>query len=107
MKAVIGDDALDAAGADGVAELPELPGDDRGADRRIEEAEADGQPDDLVGAAVVGFGPTGFRGQGGGTRTQIERAQLVLALAAEIELAGRLGRAETPALAGQQHGQAA
>ncbi|MCX6878782.1 MAG: hypothetical protein NTW21_33970, partial [Verrucomicrobia bacterium] len=46
-------DAFDAAGADGVAELPELLGDDLGADRRIGEAEADGQPDDLVGAAVV------------------------------------------------------
>ena len=78
MKAVVGDDPFDAAGADGVAELAELLGDDLGADRRIEEAQADGQPDDLVGAAVVGFGAAAFRGQGGGARGQVERAQLVV-----------------------------
>ena len=41
------------------------------------------------------------------TAGQIESAQLIVTLAAEFKLPGRLGRAALPALAGQQHGQAA
>ena len=56
MEAVIGDDPFDAALADGMTLLADFLSDDGGGRVRVEEATADDQTDDLVGAAVIGFG---------------------------------------------------
>ena len=56
MKAEVGDDPLDAAGADGVAGLADFLCQDAGGSFRIQKAVANDLLADLVGAAVGGFG---------------------------------------------------
>ena len=56
LQAVIGDDPFDAALADGVILLADFLSDNLGGGIWIEEATADDQTDNLVGAAVIGFG---------------------------------------------------
>ena len=63
MQAVIGDDPFDAALANGVALLADFLSDDFGGGSRIQEAAADDQAHDLIGAAVIGFWSRGLQEQ--------------------------------------------
>ena len=90
MKAEVGDDAFDAACADGEAGLAKFLGDDVGGDVGIEKALADDLADGLIGAFGGGFGSTllteeslaavGFEGI----------AELEIALLGEAEFASGL-----------------
>jgi hypothetical protein len=57
LQAVISDDSFHAALADGMTLLADFLSDDFGAGIGVEEATADDQAHDLIGAAVIGFGP--------------------------------------------------
>ena|SRR5262249_47897110 len=73
----------------------------------IQEAVADDQPDDLLGAAVISLGAARFQSQ---TQSPIlfeGRQQLVITLAAEVELFSGVRGALAFALADDEHSQAA
>ena len=107
MQTVIGDDAFDAALADSVVLLADFLSDDFRGRIRIEEATADHQAHDLVGAAVVGFRSWGLQDQPLGASLQEVSQDLVITLAGEIKFFSGPGRAEAFALALDEHGQAA
>lgn len=105
MKAVVGDDAFDAAGTDDPARLAELLGDDVGGGVGVEEAVADDLADDFVGAAGGAFGAAFLAEQRGGAAVGERLAELEVALLAEAELACGGGGAEALALAFDEHGE--
>lgn len=107
MQAVVGDDPFDAALADGMTLLPDFLSDDGGGRIWVEKATTDGQADDLVGAAVIGFGSRGLQQQPLGAFFIKSGQDLVIALAGEIVSLSGLGRAEALTLAFDEHGQAA
>jgi hypothetical protein len=79
---------LDTAGADEVAGLANLLGQDAGGSFRVKEAVANHLLADLIGAAVGGFGAALEALQSQGAALLEKRAQLEIALLAEAELAG-------------------
>src|SRR5207253_1861473 len=93
--------------AEGMALLPDFLRDDGGGGIRIKEAAADDQAYDLIGAAVVGLGSRGMQQQTLGAVLVKSGQDLVIALAGEIIFLSGLGRAQTFALAFDEHGQAA
>jgi hypothetical protein len=105
LKAVVGDDAFDAAGTDDPAGLAELLGDDIGGGVRVEEAVADDLADDFVGTAVEAFGTAFLAEEGGGAAVGERLAELEVALFTEAELACGGGGAEALALAFDEHGE--
>ena len=107
MKAVIGDDAFDAALTNGMRLLADFLRDDGWGTIGIEETTADNQADDLIGAAVIGLGTWGLQAQA--LRAfRIESGQdLVIALAGEIIFLSGFGWAEPFALTFNEHSQAA
>ncbi len=105
MQAEVGDDALDTAGAEGVAGLAELLGHHRRTGIRIQKAVADDLLADLFGAAVGGFGAAFLALQGQGAPAQEGLAELEVTGFAEAELAGGGQRARAFAFAFVEHGQ--
>src|SRR5216683_608209 len=105
LKAVVSDDAFDAARTDDPAGLAELLGDDVGGGVGVEEAVADDLADDFVGAAVEAFGAAFLAEQGGGAAVGERLAELEVALFTEAELARGGGGAEALALAFDEHGE--
>jgi hypothetical protein len=105
LKAVVGDDAFDAAGANDPTGLAEFLGDDVSGGFGIEEAMANDLADDFVGAAVVAFGSAGLAAEGGGAERGEGVSELEIALFAEAELACGLEGSEALALALDEHGE--
>ena len=88
LKAVIGDDPLDTAPADGEVGLAELLGDDIGGSVGIQEAVAQDLADRLVGTPIIGFG-AGLLRLEGGEATALEGIEdLIIALTAIAILLG-------------------
>jgi hypothetical protein len=106
LQAVIGDDAFDAALADGVVLLADFLSDDFGGRIRIKEAAADGQADDLIGAAVIGFGSRGLQEQTLGALLEEAGQDLVITLAREVVFLSGFGGTQTFALAFDEQGEA-
>jgi len=107
LQAVIGDDPFDAAQAEGQTRLAEFLDDDGGGDLGIQKTVAQDLADELVGAAIVGFG-TGLLGlEGGQAALLIIRQHLVIALAAEAVFFGGVGDLRLQALAFDEHEEAA
>ena len=107
MKAVIGDDPFDAALTNGMRLLADFLSDDGRRTIGIQEATADDQADDLIGAAVIGLGTWGLQEQALRALRKEGGQDLVIALAGEIIFLSGLGWAESFALALDEHGQAA
>ena len=107
MQAVIGDDSFDAAQADGMVLLADFLGDDGGGGIWIEEATADDQAHDVIGAAEMSFRSPCLEEQALGALLAKIRQDLVITLAGEIVFSSSLGRTETFALAVDEHGEAA
>jgi hypothetical protein len=105
LQAEVGEDTLDAAGAEGVAGLADFLGQDGGRSVRIQEAMADDLLADRLSAAVGGFGAALLALQGAGAARLIEPAQLEIALLAEAEFAGSGQGAVGFAFAFVEHGQ--
>src|SRR5216683_2622456 len=105
LKAVVSDDAFDAARTDDPAGLAELLGDDVGGGVGVEEAVADDLADDFVGAAVATFGAAFLAEQGGAAAVGERLAELEVALLREAELACGGGGAEALAFAFDEHGE--
>jgi hypothetical protein len=105
LKAILGDDALDAAHTDGIAQLPQLLGHDLGRGFSIEEQVADDLAHDLLGSSVVVLRarlvilkchrPAGME----------LLQQLVVALAGVTELAHHGGDVRRFALSLEEHGE--
>src|SRR5712692_4876536 len=87
--------------------LADFLSDDSGGRICIEEATTDDQANDLVGAAVVGLGSWPLQEQTFGAFLVKGGQDLVIALAGEVIFLSGLGRAQTFALALDEHGQAA
>ncbi len=104
MQAEFGDDALHTAGAEPVATLPELLGQDRGGSVGIEKAVPNDLLADLVRAAGGAFGAALLALQGAGPLLLVELAQLEVALLAEAEFVGGGQRAGGFAFAFVEHG---
>ena len=105
MKAELGDDPFDGASADGLPGLTQLLAEDGGRGVGIQKAIADDLLDDLVGAAVVGFGAALLVLEGEGTALFEGLAQLEVALLGVAELAGGGQGAEAFALAFVEQGE--
>ena len=73
----------------------------------IEEATADDQADDLIGAAVIGLGIWGLQEQALSALGKEGGQDLVITLAGEIIFLSGLGWTDAIALALDEHGQAA
>jgi hypothetical protein len=107
LQAVIGDDPFDAAQTDGKAGLAQFLGDDFGGSLGIQKAVAQDLPDDLVGAAIRGFG-TGLLGQEGGQAAlPVVGEHWVIALAAKAVFLRGVGDLRPQALAFDEHEEAA
>jgi hypothetical protein len=106
LKAILLDDALHAAGADGEAGLAELLGDDVGRGVGVEEAVADDLAFGLVGADGVGLGAALLHQEGRGPSLLETVEHLIIPLSGEAVLAGGLEGAEALALALDEHDQA-
>jgi hypothetical protein len=87
--------------------LAQLLGNDLCGSFGIQETMPDGQPDYGLGAAVIGLGAALFQSQAQSAPGLEGLEQLIIALAAEVELPGGLGGAAALALADHEHGQAA
>jgi len=105
LEAEVGDDALDAALADGEVLLNQLLGDDCGGAVGIEETLRDDASDDFGGAAVIGFGAGWLGLEGLGTALAKGGQQLVVALAAVAKARGNLDDRAIGALASDEHGE--
>jgi hypothetical protein len=106
LQAVIGDDALDGAEADGEVSLAELLGDDFRRSVWIQEEVAEDLTHRLVGPAVVGFG-AGFLGLESGQAAVVKSGQqLIIALAAVAVFLGDGEDVLLQALAFQEHEEA-
>jgi hypothetical protein len=101
----MGDDAFDAAGADGPAGLTEFWGDDGRGGLGIEEAMANDLANDFVGAAGGTLGAAFVAVQGQGAAVGEGLAELEVALFAEAEFAGGLDGAKAFARAFEEHGE--
>jgi hypothetical protein len=107
LQAVIGDDALDRAQADGEVSLAQLLGDDVGGGVGVQEEVAQDLADGLVGAAVVGLG-TFFLGLEGQEAAVLEAVQeLIIAGTGEAVFVGDGADAGLEALAFEEHEEAA
>jgi hypothetical protein len=107
LQAVIGDDPFDAAQTDGEPGLAELLGDDLGGGVGVQEAVAQDLPDNLVGAAIIGFG-AGLLGLESRQATPLViREHLVIALAAKAMFLRRVGNLRLQTLAFDEHEEAA
>lgn len=89
MQSKVGDDAPDAAGANGLANLAELLSDDLGGGFRVKKTLADDLADGLIGATVVRLGPGLVVDQGGNAVAGEGIFELEIALLAVAE--GRRG----------------
>ena len=107
MQAVIGDDPFDAALADGMILLADFLSDDGRGRIWIEEPAADDQAHDLIGAAVLRFRTPRLEEQALGALLAEIGQDLIIALAGEVIFLSGVGRAETFALAVDEHGEAA
>ena len=106
LKAVIGDDPLDTAPADGEVGLAELLGDDIGGRVGIQEAVAQDLADRLVGTPIIGFG-AGLLRLEGGEATALEGIEdLIIALTAIAILLGDGGDVGFQTFAFDQHEEA-
>ena len=106
MKAVIGEDALDAAQADGEVGLAKLLGDHVRGGLRVQEAVAQDLADGLVGASVIGFGAGLLRLQGGESTLLKIGQELIIAWARETVFLGEAGDVSLEALAFHEHEEA-
>jgi len=107
LQAVIGDDPLDAAQADGEMSLPQFLGDDLRGRVGVQKAMAQDLAHGLVGAAIVGFG-SGLLGLQGGEAAGLEGVEyLVIALAAITIFPGDRVDAGLQTLAFDEHEEAA
>jgi hypothetical protein len=106
LQAVIGDDALDRTQADGKVGLVEFLGDDIGRGVWIQEQIAQDLADQLVGAAVIGFGAGLFGLEGGKAVVLKSLQQLVVALATVAIFLGDQGDVLLQALAFDEHEEA-
>ena len=106
MQAVIGDDPFDAPLANGMGLLADFLGDDSGGTIWIQEATADDQAHDPVGATVIGLGSWSLEEQALGAMLEKIIQDLVITLAGEIVFLSGLGRAQSFALAFDEHGEA-
>lgn len=107
MQAVIGDDPFDAAQTDGETSLPQFLGDDLRRSIGIQKAIAQDLADDLIGAAIVGFGSGLLELQGGETALLEGREDLVITLAAITIFSSDRSDLGFQALAFDQHEEAA
>ena len=82
-------------------------GDDRGGTIWIQEATADDQAHDLIGAAIIRLGSRSLQEQALGAIFAEIREDLIITLAGEVIFLSGLGRAEFFALALDEHGEAA
>lgn len=107
MKAVIGDDALDAALANLEVGLAKLLRDDLGGGLRVQEEVAQDLAHDLVGAAVIGLGASlvGLEGEQAALPEVVQ--ELIIALAAEAVFLGEVEDVALEALAFDEHEEAA
>ena len=105
LQAELGHDPFDGAGADGLAGLAQFLGDDGGRGGRIQEAITHDLLDDLIGAAIVGFGAALLILQGQGAALFENLAQLEVALLGIAEFLGGGNGAGAFALAFVEHGQ--
>ena len=88
MQTKLGDDAFDGTGTNGLAGLAQLLADHGGGGVGIQEAITDDLLDDLVGAAIVGFGAALLVLQGQGAAGSEGLTQLEVALLGIAELGG-------------------
>jgi hypothetical protein len=103
LQAVIGDNALDGADADGVVGLAQLLRDDLGRSIRVQEQVAQDPTHGFIGPAIVGSG-AGFLGLKSRKAALLEGVeQLIVALAAVAVLLGDGGDVLLEALAFQEH----
>jgi hypothetical protein len=107
LQAVIGDDPFDAAQTEGQTRLAEFLDDDGGGDLGIQKTVAQDLADELVGAAVVGFGAGLPRLEGGQAALLVVGEHLVITLAAEAVFFGGVGDLRVQALAFDQHQETA
>ena len=105
MQAKLGHDALDAAGADGMAALSQLLRNDRRRGIRVEETVADHLLNDLIGAPIMSFGTALVVLQRKGAAFGEGRTQLEIALFGIAKLARRRQRTQAFALAFIEHGE--
>ena len=106
MQAVIGNDSLDAALANWELSLAQLLSDHRRGGIGIQKAVAQDLPNDLLGAAVIGFG-TGLVGRQSEQPTGfVVLQELVITLAAETILLGDVDDVVFQTLAFQEHEEA-
>ena len=105
METEVGDDAFDAALADGEVFLNQFLGDDFGGAVGIEESLGDDASDDFGGAAMIGLGTRGLGLKGLGTAFAEGGQELVVALAAVAEARGNLGDRAIGTLTGDEHGE--
>jgi len=106
LQAVISDDALHRADAEGQVGLAQLLGDDLRGGFRVQEPVAQDLTHRFVGAAVVGFG-AGFLGLESGQAALLESLQqLIVALPAIAVFAGHSDDVGLQALAFQEHEEA-
>jgi hypothetical protein len=101
----LGHDPFDGAGADGLTGLAQFLADDGGRGGRVQEAITNHLLDDLIGAAIVGFGAALLILQGRGSALLESLAQLEVALLGIAEFLGGSNRAGAFALAFVEHGQ--
>jgi len=87
--------------------LADFLSDDSGGRIWIEEATADNQAHDLIGAAVIGFRSTSLEEQPLGAVLAEIGEDLIITLASEVILLSGFGRAETLTFPFDEHGQAA
>ena len=105
METEVGDDAFDAALADGEVFLNQLLGDDFDGAVGIEESLGDDATDDFWGAAMIGLGTRGLGLKGLGTAFAEGSQELVVALAAVAEARGNLCHRAIGTLTGDEHGE--
>jgi hypothetical protein len=107
LKAIFCEDPFHAADGQGKPILVEFLGNNLGRDVRVEKAVPDNLADDLLGPAVVGFGP-GFMAGECLSPIRLEEVQdLVISLSGVAKLFGGGGRAQAFTLAFHEHGELA
>lgn len=99
------DDAFDAAGAKGEANLAKLLGNDSGGGVGVEEAMPNDLANHFVGASRGAFGSAFLTEECGGAEVAVGLAQLEIALFAEAELARCGGGSESLTFAFDEHGE--
>ncbi len=105
MKAVLFDDAIDAAGTDGETRLTELLSDDVDRGVGIEEAVTDDLAFDLLGSDGFGLGTTFLVEQGNGSMFLELFVNLIISLPREAVFLCRLCWPQTRALSLDEHEQ--